>query len=199
MSIIVVEGARRSGKSFLINSQKVLHSFKFDFNESFAELKMGKDSREVHYLGLGKELMLHQLNREGFLKDDFSTGFGKKSPVFIVDRGVISNCVWGVFQKRTTIKEAEENLRAMYRLGLMTDVYFIGVDGNSGEKREKDIWDEDDKRAEEERELFEHFYQFAKRLGNQVHRFQNNFNKESEEKFTKLIEEIENYITCAEF
>ena len=66
MSLIIVEGARLSGKSFLVGSQKIYPVFKFDFNGAFSGLDFQKNSTDAHYLGLGKELMLQQLNHFGF-------------------------------------------------------------------------------------------------------------------------------------
>ena len=191
MSLIVIEGARKSGKTFLINSQRILPTFKFQFNEAFSGLKLERDSADTHYLGLGKELMIHQLNRDGFLKEQFPIGWMQSTSSFMVDRGIISNTVWGVFQKRITLAQAEEQIKWIARSGLLQDSYFVAIEGTSVQERKKDMWDQDDSRIQEEIDLFNHFYKLMERLGYNIHRFMNNFNKESEQDFHNFLIELE--------
>ena len=174
--IKILEGNRRSGKSFLCHSQKTYPLFKFDFNECFSGLNFKKDSSDIHFLGLGKELMLHQLNRDGFLNGDF-----------IVDRGIITNSVWGVFQKRISLEQAERELLWSINSGLLVRSSFIGIIGVSPEGRSKDIWDSEDSRAQEEIDLFNHFYELMESNGIPIKRFVNNFNEESEKEFIEFI------------
>jgi len=197
--LLVVEGNRRAGKSFLINSQKVFPTFKFEFNEAFSGLNLKRDSPDTHYLGLGKELMLHQLNRDGFLKEQFPIGWMRSTPCFVVDRGIISNTVWGVFQNRITLREAEEQIRWIVKSGLLLDSYFVAIEGTSTQERRKDIWDGDDSRVQEEIDLFNHFYNLMDRMGYKVNRFKNNFDKVSEDNFTNFLKELETRITCVEY
>jgi len=191
MSLIVIEGARKSGKSFLINSQKVFPIFKFEFNEAFSGLNLQRESPDTHYLGLGKELMLHQLNRDGFLKNQFPISWMKSTTSFVVDRGIVSNTVWGVFQKRISLHEAEEQIRWVIKSGLLSDSYFIAIEGTFPQDRKKDIWDGDDSRIQEEIDLFNHFYDLMDGMGYKVNRFKNNFDKISENNFTNFLKELE--------
>jgi hypothetical protein len=98
MPLIIVEGSRKSGKSYLVSRQAQLPVFKFDFNSNFSVWSFEKQSEDIHWFGLGKEIMLHELNLSGFLED------------MVVDRGILTNSVWGVFQGRITKEQAEQDL-----------------------------------------------------------------------------------------
>jgi len=178
MGLIIVEGARRSGKTYLIQNQNILPTFKFDFNSNFSLWNFGKQSEETHWFGLGKEVMLHELNYSGFLGD------------VVVDRGILTNSVWGVFQGRVTKKQAGEDLRNFYKRGLFRNTRIIVVKGEWGEKRVKDIWDRDDSRAEEERSLFNEFSLLLKSLGVDIKVFNNNFDLESVVRFKQEIKRV---------
>jgi hypothetical protein len=175
MPLIIVEGARRSGKSYLINEQDILPVFKFDFNLSFSLWDLGKGSKDTHWFGLGKEVMLHELDNSGFLRKT------------IIDRGILTNSVWGVFQGRVTEEQAKQDLINFYKRGLLANTKIILVEGEWSEKREKDIWDEDDARGEYERSLFTSFSLVLEELGVEVIHFTNNFDSESLERFKNKI------------
>lgn len=175
MPLIIVEGSRKSGKSYLISKQTDFPVFKFDFNSNFSAWDFGKQSEEVHWFGLGKEVMLHELNSSGFLEE------------MIVDRGILTNSVWGVFQGRVTKKQAETDLINFNKRGLFRNTRIILVQGQWSEKRTKDIWDQDDSRVEEERSLFTEFSLLLKDLGVDVRVFNNNFDLESVVRFKQEI------------
>ena len=175
MPLIIVEGSRKSGKSYLISKQTDFPVFKFDFNSNFSTWDFGKQSSDIHWFGLGKEVMLHELNSSGFLKE------------MIVDRGILTNSVWGVFQGRITKEQAEQDLINFNKRGLFKNVRILVVEGEWDQKRSKDIWDEDDSRADEERSLFRSFSSLLKDLGVDVRSFTNNFDLESIERFKKEI------------
>jgi hypothetical protein len=59
MGLLLIEGNRKGGKSFLISKQNILPVFKFDFNSNFSTWDFGKQSEDIHWFGLGKEVMLH--------------------------------------------------------------------------------------------------------------------------------------------
>jgi hypothetical protein len=178
MPLIIVEGPRKSGKSYLVETQKELPVFKFDFNSNFSTWDFGKQSEEIHWFGLGKEVMLHELNRGGFI------------PRIIVDRGILTNSVWGVFQGRVTIKQAQTDLINFNKRGLFKDTSIILVNGHWNEKRSKDIWDQDDSRVDEERMLFDRFSLVLRDLGVDVRVFNNNFDLESVVRFKQEIRKI---------
>ena len=178
MPLIIVEGSRKSGKSYLISKQTDLPVFKFDFNSNFSTWDFGKQSEEVHWFGLGKEVMLHELNSSGFLDK------------MIVDRGILTNSVWGVFQGRVTKKQAEKDIINFNKRGLFRNTKIIVVQGQWSEKRTKDIWDQDDSRVEEERSLFTEFSLLLRDLGVDVKVFKNNFDLESVVRFKQEIRRI---------
>lgn len=163
MPLLIVEGARNSGKTYLISQQKTLPVFKFDFNTNFSHWKFEKNSTDIHWFGLGKEVMLHELNNSGFL------------PKMVVDRGILTNSVWGVFQKRITENQAKKDLINFHKRGFFKGSKILLIEGQSKEKRTKDIWDEDDFRREEERGLFSSFSLLLLDLGVEVKTFDNNF------------------------
>lgn len=179
MSLIIVEGARKSGKSFLINSQRIYPVFKFDFNGAFSGLEFEKNSTDAHYLGLGKELMIQQLNHFGFF--DYP---------FIVDRGIITNTVWAVFQKRISMEKAKKELEWVVSTGILRNTDFVAIYGTSSESRTKDLWDEDDSRVNEEINLFEEIYHFLEQKGIKIHRFYNQFDRQSEETFNEFLKSL---------
>jgi len=178
MALIIVEGSRKSGKTYLVSKQTELPVFKFDFNANFSAWDFGKSSEEIHWFGLGKEVMLHELNNSGFLGD------------VVVDRGILTNSVWGVFQGRVTKKQAEDDLRNFAKRGLFRNTRIVLVRGEWQEKRTKDIWDQDDLRIGEERSLFNEFSLLLKGLGVDIRVFNNNFDLESVVRFKQEIKGI---------
>jgi len=175
MPLIILEGSRNSGKTYLAQKQDTLPVFKFDFNSNFSTWDFGKQSEDIHWFGLGKEVMLHELEQSGYL------------PKLLVDRGILTNSVWGVFQGRVTKTQAEQDLINFHKRGLFKNVRIIVVEGESGRSRTKDIWDNDDSRAEEERVLFRSFSLLLKDLGVDVRSFTNNFDLESVVRFKNEI------------
>lgn len=180
MPLLIIEGQRKAGKTFLISNQSVFPVFKFDFNKNFRWWNLEKESRETHFWGLGKEIMLHELNKAGLLKDQW----------IIIDRGILTNTVWGVFQKRISTQQAVGDLTKFSDLGFFKDVRFLIVEGGWKGKREKDIWDLDDERSEEEKSLFKSFSQSLIDLKVQVDVFHNNFDEESLKRFILTLEKI---------
>jgi hypothetical protein len=175
MPLIILEVSRNSGKTYLAQKQDTLPVFKFDFNSNFSTWDFGKQSEDIHWFGLGKEVMLHELEQSGYL------------PKLLVDRGILTNSVWGVFQGRVTKTQAEQDLINFHKRLLFKNVRIIVVEGESGRTRTKDIWDNDDSRAEEERALFRSFSLLLKDLGVDIRSFTNNFDLESVVRFKNEI------------
>ena len=175
MPLIILEGSRNSGKTYLAQKQDTLPVFKFDFNSNFSTWDFGKQSEDIHWFGLGKEVMLHELEQSGYL------------PKLLVDRGILTNSVWGVFQGRVTKTQAEQDLINFHKRGLFKNVKILVVEGEWNQSRTKDIWDNDDSRAEEERALFRSFSLLLKDLGVDVRSFTNNFDLESVVRFKNEI------------
>ncbi len=178
MPLLIVEGPRKSGKSYLISQQDSLPVFKFNFNENFAYWNFDKNGKDVHWFGLGKEVMLHELNNAGFI------------PKMIVDRGILTNSVWGVFQKRITEEQAKKDLVNFYKRGLFNGVSILLIEGNYKKDRVKDIWDQDDATQDEERRLFSSFSLLLRDLGVEVNVFHNNMDLDSVIRFKTKISEL---------
>ncbi len=178
MPLLLIEGCRRSGKTFLISKQESLPVFKFNFNENFTHWNFDKNGTDIHWFGLGKEIMLHELNLSGHL------------PKMVVDRGILTNSVWGVFQRRISENQAKEDLIKFHKRGLFNETEILIIQGESPNSRTKDIWDADDSRREEEYGLFLSFSSLLRDLGVNVRTFHNNFDNESINKFK---EEINNF------
>lgn len=176
MSLIIIEGARKSGKTHLINSQESFPIFKFDFNSAFTGLGLDQQSPITHSFGLGKEIMLQQLNRDGFLYD-----------TFMIDRGILSNAVWGVLQKRITRDLAEKELEWAIDNGLLNDTRIFLILGTSAEERIKDQWDFADNMIEEEKELFLYFSNVLISKGVKVNLFKNFFDSDTLDRFKKIL------------
>lgn len=132
--ITIFEGARNSGKTFLANAyakQTNLPIYKFEFSGWFSELMIPDDDPTTHYFALGKEAMLLQLNRDGFLSD------------FILDRGFLTVLTWGIISDRITHQLALQQLNLLRDKGLLGNLKIILVEGTnpSSEARNKDLWD----------------------------------------------------------
>jgi hypothetical protein len=180
MPLIIVEGPRKSGKTHLLKSQHVCPVFKFDFNKNFKYWGLDKKTRETHFWGLGKEIMLHELNKSGHFNDQW----------ILVDRGILTNSVWGVFQKRISLQQAMGDLTKFYDLEFFKDVKFLIVDGEYTEEREKDMWDSEDAKREEEKQLFTSLSEHLLHLSVPVYTFHNKFEKDTLDSFILTIQEI---------
>jgi hypothetical protein len=192
MALILIEGARKAGKTHLLDLlgkvSPQYKSFKFDFTGSYIGLGLPANARETHMFGVSKEIMLHQLNRDKVIGN----------PPIIVDRGILTCAVWGVLEKRISLKEAETQLTWMAETGLFNNMVIIDILGTFPVERKKDIWDHMDERVKEESELFSHFFSFLTSLGVSIISFNNTFDIAGEENFYNLIEKIFNDL-CAEY
>ena len=178
MSLFVVEGARKSGKSFLVNSQNWLPIFKFDFNPMYTSLELFAKEGRPHHIGLGKELMIHQLNRDGFLQP------------LIMDRGVLTNSVWGVLNDRVTEKSVINELDYMVDNDLFKKSQFFYIDGTYTKERSKDVWDYMDEKIPEERRLFDFFINHLLAKGVKISIIENKFDIESLSNFQMIIKNL---------
>lgn len=179
MSLVIIEGARLSGKSYLAENQNILPTFKFDFNQSFSDWDFRKDSKDIHNFGLGKEVMLHQLNKDGFIRDKV-----------LIDRGILTNSVWGIFQNRIDLTAAKKDLKIFKERGLFEGTQIIYVEGEYKESREKDIWDSEDKKRSKEKEIFTFLLMYLDSLNVKINTFNNEMNESSLEAFKILLKQL---------
>jgi hypothetical protein len=191
MALILIEGARKAGKTHLLQqlqkNSPQYQVFKFDFTSCYTGLDLLPHERPTHMFGLSKEIMLHQLNRDGVLG---------KSPL-VIDRGILTCAVWGVLEKRVSVEEVEAELLWMIDQELFKNTQIIDILGTSTERREKDVWDHMDEKIEEEKELFSRFFSFLSLNGVSIVPFNNSFDEESEEKFRNVIDKFYNML-CVE-
>ena len=147
--LIIFEGARNSGKTYLAGraaDYNNLPLYKFEFVKWFNDLNLSDNSRESHLFALGKEIQLLQANRDGVL-----------SPL-ILDRGFLTVLVWGVLSKRIEYDEAIQQLNSIIQSGLLRNckVYYIHGENPDKSKRNKDNWDFRDNTSDE-KYLYEKF------------------------------------------
>ena len=178
MSLFVVEGARKSGKTFFVSSQNTFPVFKFDFNGAYTNLDLPAEGERTHGVGLGKELMVHQLNRDAFLPD------------LIMDRGVITNSVWGILNNRVSKEIVYRELSYMVKNNLFRDTFFFYIQGTFQGERKKDVWDNMDKMIPREREIFEEIIDYLSLAGVKVNKIENNFDLESLSRFQTIIKNL---------
>lgn len=178
MSLFVIEGARKSGKTYFVSSQNWIPVFKFDFNGVYTSLNLPANGGKTHHIGLGKELMVQQLNRDGFLPD------------LMMDRGIITNSVWGILNKRVTKKSVYEELDYMLDNNLFKNTFFFLITGTYSEKREKDVWDNMDEKIPEEGLLFVEFTKYLVERGVNIQIIENKFDAESLSNFQTIIKNL---------
>jgi hypothetical protein len=178
MSLFVVEGSRKSGKTYFVNSQTWFPVFKFDFNSLYNSLKLPEKGKKTHHIGLGKELMIHQLNRDGFLSG------------VMMDRGIITNSVWGILNGRVTEAQVFSEIDYMLTNGLFKNTIFFLILGTHPENRAKDVWDHMDERIPEEMDLFIKFFEYIGEKGVKTHTIKNEFDPSSLSDFQSLIKNL---------
>lgn len=182
MPLILLEGPRNSGKTHL--SGIISHpKFKFDFTGVYGGLCLHATDPKTHALGLGKEIMLHQLYRDGFL--------GKN---LIVDRGILTNQVWGIYQNRVSYEDIFPEIDFMCGSGLMENVEIVLIksDSPSSFRQNKDHWDHLENMGERKLELsiFNTISDYFKSKGIKIHEFVNQMDGSSETEFKKIISNI---------
>jgi len=181
--LIQIEGARCTGKTYLLNSLNLgVQTYKFPFakyfNESFAKyqnqhIKVEMNSKkELYYLTLGYDITILDLMKQGIITQDL-----------IVDRGILSNIVFGVQSGRITL---EEGLRAWGWLceeyGEFFEIVYIHTEFLKDE-RGKDMWDIYDR--QKTTDLYQIFIQDTT-----IPSFQNKFDADSVIRFNECINNL---------
>ena len=96
----------------------------------------------------------------------------------------------GCFSKKNPIRTSYADLIKFSEIGLLDNVVFLRIEGTWNESREKDIWDGDDVRIEEERHLFTQFSSLLQDLGHKVIVYPNHFDDESLKRFILTLKNI---------
>lgn len=172
--IYLIEGARNSGKTFLVNSLETDLNYKFDFTNWVGHLDIVNKKKEIHQFSLAKEIMLHDLNRNGFIEK------------IISDRGIFTVLTWAVLEGRVTEQECYSQLKNFVEKGLLKDTNIIYVEGNNPEKRqEKDFWSDDVKYKE--KDILEKFIKvYEMDFHGSVRFFENRFDSDSIKRFKNI-------------
>lgn len=137
--LIIIEGPRNVGKTYLISKIDKPEKYKFmfsdyftnsfiqDFNQTSLECN---DKKELHYFLLGTDISFLNLIQEKVIEKDL-----------IVDRGFISTLVFGIQAGRITYEQAlNQGSYILDRYGKNFKVIYLQA-AMKKDIREKDIWD----------------------------------------------------------
>jgi hypothetical protein len=108
----------------------------------------------------------------------------------MMDRGIITNSVWGILNKRVTKKSVYKELDYMLDNNLFKNTFFFLITGTFPEKREKDVWDNMDEKIPEESLLFVEFTEYLIRKGVNIQIIENKFDAESLSNFQTIIKNL---------
>lgn len=185
----MIEGARNVGKTHLINSLTAkIPTYKFPFakfyNECFVQNYNDtpeniNSKKELFYLTLGYDITILDLAKQGLLKENI-----------IVDRGILTNLVFGIQSGRITEKEAKiawEYL--LFEYSGFFEVVYIKSD-NKEDTRNKDMWSLYNK--EETEKLYRIFLTDMKISDLDPIIIKNNFDDDSIKNFNASINMINN-------
>jgi AAA+ ATPase superfamily predicted ATPase len=162
----LIEGPRKVGKTFLINSllnkNPKFKVFKTEILEAFSFFKNP-------YIFFGKDLSLLSLIRSGNFDN------------LLFDRGFISTLVYGEFFNRYTKEEVD------YFIGYINDylpnLKIILIKGDNKKERKKDSFDFLDNSYSEQLDLFK---KYLDKIDCSFEIIDNQFDKKTEENFIKL-------------
>jgi thymidylate kinase len=202
MPLILIEGARHSGKTYLIekfleqNTNPNVHYYKFQFAKYIDELGMRDQDTGpgVHYFSIANVMTILELN-QSLLKDQ----------ILIFDRCIFSAYVWSIYRERMD----QVRLLGEFQKILTSDLYQnskVAYIDRSDKieilKREKDYFSNFEN-ADAEKELFERiFSEFKNEItdstrNNEFVRLTNRFNDESIEEFNQMLNNLINSSTIS--
>lgn len=195
--IIMIEGARHSGKTFLIdkffeqNTNPDVHYYKFQFAKYIDDLEMRDQETGpgVHYFSIANVLTILELNKT-LLKDK----------ILVFDRCIFSAYVWSIYRERMGPFRLLEEFRRILVSDLYQDVKLLYVERDESIeiiKREKDYFGNFEN-SDRERELFERiFSEFNPRItnsarNNEFSRTTNHFDEASSIQFNRMLTDLIN-------
>ena len=140
--ILFVEGARHSGKTFLINQflekydDPRIEYYKFYFANHVKMLDLVEldATPALHYFSLGNIMTIMEMN----LRPEY------KDKIWIFDRAIISAYTWAILRKRLGRSQAELEFLKLINSDLYRNskTLVISVAGQTGDSsRIKDTWD----------------------------------------------------------
>lgn len=195
--IILIEGHRHSGKTFLMekffeeNKDPKIHYYKFQFAKYIESLGLRdqEDGPGVHYFSIANVLTILELN-QSILKDQ----------VIVFDRCIFSAYVWSIYRERMDNERLTNEFRKILNSELWQNCKILYVSRPTEintEVREKDYF-ENFENLESEKNLFDKlFSEFIEvitddKLNNGLIRFKNNFDQLSEERFIAVLTQLAN-------
>jgi thymidylate kinase len=195
--IIMTEGARHSGKTFLIekffeqNTNPDVHYYKFQFAKYIDDLKMRDQETGpgVHYFSIANVLTILELNKT-LLKDK----------ILVFDRCIFSAYVWSIYRERMGQFRLLEEFRKILNTDLFQDVKLLYVERDESVKiikREKDYFGNFEN-ADREKEIFERiFSEFNNQItdlsrNNEFNRVTNHFDDDSSTQFNRMLDDLIN-------
>lgn len=154
--ILFVEGARHSGKTFLINqfiqaqADSRIEYYKFYFANHVKSLGLVEldSTPALHYFSLGNIMTIMEMN----LRPEY------KDKIWIFDRAIISAYAWAILRKRLPRDRAELEFQSLIGSDLYRNskTLVVSVTGQTGDSsRVKDTWDAMHSTAEEQRIMSE--------------------------------------------
>jgi thymidylate kinase len=193
----MIEGARHSGKTFLIdkffeqNTNPDVHYYKFQFAKYIDDLEMRdhETGPGVHYFSIANVLTILELNKT-LLKDK----------ILVFDRCIFSAYVWSIYRERMGQFRLLEEFRRILISDLYQDVKLLYVERDENIeiiKREKDYFGNFEN-SDRERELFERiFSEFNPRItnsarNNEFSRMTNHFDEASSIQFNRMLNDLIN-------
>jgi thymidylate kinase len=193
----MTEGARHSGKTFLIekffeqNTNPDVHYYKFQFAKYIDDLKMRDQETGpgVHYFSIANVLTILELNKT-LLKDK----------ILVFDRCIFSAYVWSIYRERMGQFRLLEEFRKILNTDLFQDVKLLYVERDESVKiikREKDYFGNFEN-ADREKEIFERiFSEFNNQItdlsrNNEFSRVTNHFDDDSSTQFNRMLDDLIN-------
>ena len=195
--IITIEGARHSGKTYLLNK-----FFEQNSNPRFKYYKwflvdwlkiLNLESREqradVHYLSIGNILTIFdQMHKD-------------KETILVFDRSLITAYAWAILRQRLTESRAQEELKLVLSSEVYKNIITIVIDPNplyvKSNERHKDLFDslslfKDEYDVIDKLTLYNRPALSDPKLGNRFIQFNNEFDQVSIDSFIGLIDSFSN-------
>jgi thymidylate kinase len=196
--ILIIEGHRHSGKSFLIDKflekceNPNVHYYKFQFAKYIDDLGIRDQETGpgVHYFSISNVMTIFELNQT-LLKDK----------ILVFDRAIFSAYVWSIYRERmdkNRLLSEFEKLLLNEIYNNVTIVYVNRKDEIITQKREDKDYFGNFENADSEKEIFEEIFSKFNNLiddplkSNNFTRFTNNFNDESIKEFNLLLTSLIN-------
>lgn len=177
--IIIIEGSRTVGKTYLINSiEKHFKSYKYPFVDWFNTIydndMSNNTNKEIFYLIFGQDTCLFDLYFKGLIEGPL-----------ILDRGFLSNAVFSIQSNRIQLNEVITNLK--WQLNRWPNLFkIVYIESESiVDTRNKDNWSLYDN--EKTKEIYQMLF---KELNLEVTNFYNNKDKQSVTDFYNCIKNL---------